>query len=751
MKVKTSFRLINATTLIIIALLGFAAFSFISTQNDISENSTKRYYSYVVAIEMRESSQDLTSYIRSYVVTADPVYEAKYLEVLDIRNGIKPRPDGRTIALKSIMKELGFTQEEFDLIAEAEKRSNDLVWIETVAFNAVKGLYADNNNEFTIKGEPNLEMARNLVFGDDYNLEVSKIMEPIHKFFKVLDDRTTLTFQASMDKSMFTIKLIGVLLAILFIFTIIGFVTINKNILASLGAEPKELLKLANNISDGIFSGKDDNSTKNGVHRAILLIENTIKNLLKDMNFMSKQHDLGEIDVVIDSSKYRNAYRDTTEGINNMVQGHISINNKVMAVVEQFGQGNFDVPLEKFPGKKKIVNDTIEEVRSNLKNVISEIDKILQVLANGEVNIRANASTSKGNFNKIISGINNILDLFVSALSETMQVLSEVANGNLSSRMQRDYKGDFAILKQNFNHTLDSLPLQETVYVMRAIADGDLTAKMNGNYHGDNLQLKIMVNDTIDRLNEILANVRKLVENVAHGAGELQDASISLSQTTAEQTASLEEITATMSEIDTQAEVNANNANKANSFSREAIDVALNGDKAIMQLNKAMSKINETSKNIYNVIKVIEEIATQTNLLVLNDATEAPHAGQHGKVTEEVGNLTERTTSAVKEASVMIEEVLKTIKRGVGLVAAITKGLEDIQNASSNVAEMIETIVMFSNQQSQSVSQINQELLRIGKVTQSNTVNSERTTNIATELTEQSNFLREVISKFRLN
>ena len=152
---------------------------------------------------------------------------------------------------------------------------------------------------------------------------------------------------------------------------------------------------------------------------------------------------------------------------------------------------------------------------------------------------------------------------------------------------------------------------------------------------------------------------------------------------------------------------------------------------------------------------MIEEIASQTNLLALNAAIEAARAGQYGKgfavVAEEVGSLAERSTSAVKETSVMIEEIVNTIKQGVGLVETTAKALEEIQNSSTSVAEMIETIAMFSNEQHQAIAQVSQELLRIDKVTHSNTVNSERTTNVATELTEQSSSLREVVSRFRLN
>jgi methyl-accepting chemotaxis protein len=179
-------------------------------QQDLIKSQETRYQSYLLADELRQSSDDLTRFARTYVITQDSKYERMYRDILAIRNGEKPRPinyeriywdffvphmkkprpDDRSVPLETLMLELGFKPEEFSKIQEAKEKSNDLVKTEEIAMNAIKGLYQDDSGQFTKTGKPDTVLARELMHNAHYHYEKANIMKPIDDFYVLLDERT---------------------------------------------------------------------------------------------------------------------------------------------------------------------------------------------------------------------------------------------------------------------------------------------------------------------------------------------------------------------------------------------------------------------------------------------------------------------------------------------------------------------------------------------------------------------------------
>jgi methyl-accepting chemotaxis protein len=178
MSVRKMFAAIFAVFVCGLLFLGRLSWEMIETQQMLNESQNTRYLSYIVADEFRQSSQDLTRLARTYVATADVRYKNMYQDVLDVRGGKKPRPDGRTISLTEIMKQLGFTPEEFALLDEAQKRSDGLVATEVKAMGLV-----DEHKATTPE-------ALQLMFDQQYHAYVAEIMEPVNVFFDRLDERT---------------------------------------------------------------------------------------------------------------------------------------------------------------------------------------------------------------------------------------------------------------------------------------------------------------------------------------------------------------------------------------------------------------------------------------------------------------------------------------------------------------------------------------------------------------------------------
>ena len=171
------------------------------TQRALQRYQENRFASYALANELRQSSDELTRLARTYCVTGDADYERQYWHVLDVRNGKRPRPDGRTVALRTLMQQQGFTAAEFAKLKEAEDNSNALVTTETIAMNAVKGLFADGQGGFTKRGEPDSELARRLMHDPQYHADKAAIMGPITRFEQMIDQRTEAAVQEARRRS----------------------------------------------------------------------------------------------------------------------------------------------------------------------------------------------------------------------------------------------------------------------------------------------------------------------------------------------------------------------------------------------------------------------------------------------------------------------------------------------------------------------------------------------------------------------
>lgn len=199
---KTSFLLLFVLSVFILLSLWF--------YHQLNQSQKRRYLSYLAADELRQSSDDLTRMVRTYVVTKDRRYEEMYWDILAIRNGEKarpvryeniywdfiafhkekPRPDGEKISLLAMMEGLGFTQEEFAKLAEAQEHSNNLVQTEKIAMHAMKGEFVDEDGEFTRKGDPDYEYARSILHDESYHRDKVRIMTPIDEFFVMVNART---------------------------------------------------------------------------------------------------------------------------------------------------------------------------------------------------------------------------------------------------------------------------------------------------------------------------------------------------------------------------------------------------------------------------------------------------------------------------------------------------------------------------------------------------------------------------------
>ncbi|TYC88159.1 HAMP domain-containing protein [Acetobacterium wieringae] len=299
-----------------------------------------------------------------------------------------------------------------------------------------------------------------------------------------------------------------------------------------------------------------------------------------------------------------------------------------------------------------------------------------------------------------------------------------------------------------------STPLRRMVDAAEEIAAGNLDVGVKIDSRDEVGELGLAFVKMTDHINEIMTNIDSAAEQVAAGSKQIADSSMGLSQGATEQASSIEELTASIEEISAQTRLNADSAGEANALAELTRTNAVEGNNEMKRMLKSMEEINESSTNISKIIKVIDEIAFQTNILALNAAVEAARARQHGKgfavVAEEVRNLAARSADAAKETTRMIEGSIKKVDDGTKIATTTAAALNQIVDDVAKVSGIVESIAVASNEQAIGISQINQGIMQVSEVVQMNSATSEESAAASEELSSQAELLREQAARFTL-
>ncbi len=480
----------------------------------------------------------------------------------------------------------------------------------------------------------------------------------------------------------------------------------------------------------------DFNEIKQNINQLIM----NLNDYIADMKNMSHQHDLGEIDVVIEVTKYQGAFHDMALGVNDMVNGHINVKKMAMGIAKEYGQGNFDKICPELPGKKAFIKNVLDELRTNLINFKNEIVKLTKSAKNGDLAARGNSTKFDGGWAELVEGVNDL-----------MQAVVE--------------------------------PVEEATKVLKVMATGDLTGKMTGNYKGDHQVLKDNVNKVTESLNALLFQVQDTVKITANSSEEITHTSESLAAATQEQSAQSDEVASAVEQMSRTVTENAMSAGKTAEVAQRNGEIAKEGGQVVKQTILKMrdianvvkksaeniEKLGESSKQIGEIISVIDDIADQTNLLALNAAIEAARAGEQGRgfavVADEVRKLAERTTEATKQIASMIkgiqEETTEAVKAmnkgnqevtsGIDLADKAGESLEEILSSTTEVMDMVNQIAAASEEQSATSEEISKNVQSISKVTSESASRIENVARSAEELSRLTNDLFSLMKRFKIS
>lgn len=557
---------------------------------------------------------------------------------------------------------------------------------------------------------------------------------------------------------------------------------------------------LAEAAIDGKLDVRADATKHYGEFRRIIEgFNGTLDAVIRPLNVAAEYIDRiskGDIPQLI-SDHYKGDFNDIINNLNLL----ISVNQRISNAAKAISEGDLNIELHARSADDVLIVSFINMI-SNLKEMIHQINSLSESALSGKLDTRADATKHKGDFRKIIQGVNDTLDAIIHPLNVSAEYMDRIAKGDIPVRITEEYRGDFNEIKNNlnlcidsinllindadnlaraaingdtkkradigrhngdykkiiigFNNTLDAItaPIEETVTILEQMAQGNFSNLMEGDFAGDHAILKQALNSSLISINELLNQVNNTVDRVMHGSAQVAEFSQNLSSGSTEQAASIEEMSASMMEIATQTKQNADNAINANKLADSSQKSSERGHSEMEQLQAAMIEINESSKNIAKIIKVIDEIAFQTNLLALNAAVEAARAGVHGQgfavVAEEVRNLAARSAQAAKETAELIEGSIKTVENGTHLSEKTATVLDEIRVQSTNVADLIKEIAVASNEQATGIKQMEIGFSQVDSITQRNTAGAEQSAVAADELAEQAQLLRKMLNSFVL-
>ncbi len=491
-----------------------------------------------------------------------------------------------------------------------------------------------------------------------------------------------------------------------------------------------ELLEVSDSIANGELDVDIDYSYNkkdefNQLAINLTLIRDVSTRTLTDIENLAILHERGYLEERIDHTYYSGNYMSVIMSINEMVESYAGIVDEVVKSIKSIAEGNFDFKVRVFTGRKEIITETILLLQSNLFGINNEIDKLTKRAIQGQLNSRAKIDNFDGDWRSLLEGLNELLEVVIEPINESSYVLQEISSGNLGVKIEGNYNGDFLEIKNATNELIENVSeyIREISLILTKISKGNLDVYIEHEYVGEFSSIKEALTLIINNLNYVMSGINTTSLNVTDTSNRISDNTINISNGAKLQHEIVGNLISAIDNINTNVDKNVDNVTNAETATTMLSESARNGSAQMDIMMRSMDSISTSSREISNIIKVVEDIAFQTKLLSLNATVEAARAGEHGRgfaiVAEEVGVLARKSEEAVKTTSDLINSSNKKVAEGSNIAVETEKALKEMAVKVEEMASFMCEINAASLEQKEIISTVNDLIVDISEVVNS--------------------------------
>ena len=341
-------------------------------------------------------------------------------------------------------------------------------------------------------------------------------------------------------------------------------------------------------------------------------------------------------------------------------------------------------------------------------------------------------------------------------LKEIQSAAQNMSAGDLSTAIDYESQNEFGATCDSLRQSMSSFKeyVAKINTSFSALSEGDFDLDVSQDFHGDFSNIGVYFDAYCVKMSDLIRDIQTASEQVTLGTSQLSNAAQSLSQGTTEQAASVEQLSATLQDITGHVKDTADHAVEAKALTQKVDQSIMQSNQEMKNLLAAINEIAETSENISNIIKTIDDIAFQTNILALNASVEAARAGEAGKgfavVADEVRNLAHRSSEAAQSTAALIENAVRSAEKGKSLAHSTSVSFAHVSENAETVVNIVTNIANAAEEQSVSINQISLGISQVSDVVQTNSATAQQSAAACEELNGQAHLLEDMAARFNL-